>query len=231
MDHLDRGDPHALHPGHPRRAHQQFPEVEAGGGVAVVADADPRHHDLALVLLHAAAHLVEDRRGRPRAGAPPHGRDDAVGAVAVTAVLDLHEPPRAGPRPGVLRRPGGAPERDLVLEVDARAALSVARPARRRHPHGDLLGGAGEGLHAGVDLLELGRAQVDRAAGHVHLARGLQRAAHRLARLRLRLAGDAAGVDHVQLGLLLGHLFVARLAAAGGGPASRRPGRPCSRGT
>ena len=122
VDHLDRGDPHPLHPGDPGRAHQQLAEVEAGGGVAVVADADPRHHDLALVLLHAAAHLVEDRRGRARAGAPAHGRDDAVGAVAVTPVLDLHESPRAGPRPGVVRCPRGAPERDLVLEVDARAA-------------------------------------------------------------------------------------------------------------
>ena len=165
MDHLDRGDPHPLDAGHAGRLHQQLAEVEPLLRIAVVADADPRHHDLALVLGDAAAYLVEDRRGGPRACAAAHGRDDAVGAVAVAAVLHLHESTRAAfPPTSPWRRARGAAERDLVLEVDARARVVVRCPVRGRDPDGDVLGGAGEGPDPGVDLRELGLVEVHRTA-------------------------------------------------------------------
>src|SRR5581483_5636948 len=54
--------------------------------------ADPGHHELGLTGGDAPADLVEDSLSGARAGAPADGRDDAVGAVALAAVLDLHEP-------------------------------------------------------------------------------------------------------------------------------------------
>ena len=57
---------------------------------------------------------------------------------------------------------GGLAGEHVVLEVGARAE-------RLRHLAGDLLGRPDERLHAVVDLRELRRVQVDRAARHEHL--------------------------------------------------------------
>ena len=59
----------ALHAGDPGHLEHQLAELEPPLGVAVVADADPGHHHLGLALGDAAAHLVQDRAGRTRAGA------------------------------------------------------------------------------------------------------------------------------------------------------------------
>jgi hypothetical protein len=111
--------------------------------------------------------------------------------VGVAAVLDLDEPA------GALRLMDRLACEHIVVEVHASA------DGRR-----DLLGGADERGHADVDVRELRRVEVDRAAGHVHLARGLQRTPDRLARLGFGLVGDAARIDHVQLGIALDNLDV-----------------------
>jgi hypothetical protein len=73
---------------------------------------------------------------------------------------------------------------------------------------GDLVGGSDERPHPRVDRGEPVRREVGRAAGDLDAVGVAQRAPHRLARPGLRLGRDAAGVDHVQLGLVLGDLGV-----------------------
>ena len=138
--------------------------------------------------------------GRTRAGGAADGGDDAVGAGAVAAVLDLDEA-RCACRAdaGATRGPGRR------ARGPRRTDRSLAGADRRRH----LVGGADERLHARVEIGELARVEVDRAAGDVDPLGALQRAADRLARLGLGLGGDAARVDDVQLGLGLRHFGVA----------------------
>ena len=169
------------------------PELETLLRIAVVADADPGHHHLRLPRGDPPPRLSQDRAGGPRAGGAADGRDDAVRAVAVTAVLDLDETPgaHAGLEPARGKR--------IALEVRTCHARELAR---------DIVGSADKRLHTGVEIGELTRVQVGGAPGHVDALRSLQRAPGRLARLRLRLAGDAARVDQVQLGLSLGRLRV-----------------------
>ena len=95
------------------------------------------------------------------------------------------------------------PGQDVVLEIHTRPELAADR---RR----DIVRGADERRHPGVDLAELRRVQIRRAPGDEHLRGASERASDRLARLRLRLPGDAARVDHVQLGLSLRNLGVSR---------------------
>ena len=92
----------------------------------------------------------------------------------------------------------------VVLEVGAGCPASP--PSRRPATSS---AGPTNGLTRSSISRELRRVEVDRAARHEHLAGGLQRAPHRLARLGLGLARDAARIDHVQLRLVLGRLGVA----------------------
>ena len=64
MDHLDRGDAHALHAGDPRSLDQQLAEIKPALRVPVVPYADARHHHLTLILCDAALDLVQYRRSR-----------------------------------------------------------------------------------------------------------------------------------------------------------------------
>ena len=97
MDHLDRGDAHTLDARDLRGREGQLAEVETALRVSVVADADTRHHHLTLILRDALLDLVQYGRGRARTGAATHGRDDAVGTVAVAAVLHLYKAARTVP--------------------------------------------------------------------------------------------------------------------------------------
>ena len=128
VDDLDAREPDPLHTRDPGHLHHQLAELEAAVGVAVVADADAGHDHLRLPLDDAAAHLLEHRPGRARAGRAPDGRDDAVRAVAVAAVLDLDEATRAR---GGRRALAG---QQIVLEVGAGADGPGDRPRRRRRP-------------------------------------------------------------------------------------------------
>ena len=92
---------------------------------------------------------------------------------------------------------------DVVLEVGA-------APKPRRHLARHVLGGAHKRPHPLVDRRELRRVQIRRASRHEYLTGESERAPDRLARLRLRLARDAARVDYVQLRLVLGSLDVPR---------------------
>ena len=76
-------------------------------------------------------------------------------------------------------------------------------------PLGDRVGGAHQRCHARHRSPELASVEVDRATGDDHAIGVLERATRRLAGLRLSLGGDAARVDHVQVGLGLGDLGVA----------------------
>ena len=131
-------------PGHMRHRHHQLAELEPLFRIAIVADADSGHAPSRADPPRRAGGPRRARRGRARAGGAPDGGDDAVGAVAVAAVLDLDEP--AGPIGrrrgcGATRRCPGpgrrAASRDVVLQVGARAQA-------RRHRPGHLLRGAHE---------------------------------------------------------------------------------------
>ena len=167
-------------------------------------------HHLGLAVLDPPADLVEDRSRRARARGAAHGGDDAVGAVAVAAVLDLDEPAgsvrlrqrrgAAGRSPSSRRSPSPnhppvhgrrAASRDVVLEIGARAQ---ARRHRRRH----LLGGSHERLTRSSSSANCAAFKLTAQPATQHPLGALQRAADRLARFRLGLARDAAGVDHVQ---------------------------------
>ena len=239
VDHLHRGEPHPLHALDLGGLHHQLAELPPILRIAVVAHADPRHHHLRLARAHARPHLLQHGGGRARARRPAHGGDDAVGAVAVAAVLHLHEAARAcGGRAGLQARdprvvavkrarqctvrhrmpratrgqpsPRTANLRAALPATDQQLVLQIHTSSERaRHRLRHILRRARERAHRGVYLRELTRSQVGSAAAHVHLARtALQGAAHRLTGLRLRLTGDATGVDHVQLRLLLRRLHV-----------------------
>ncbi len=137
VDHLDARQPHALDARDARDGDHQLAELEPLFGVAIVADADPGHHHLGLTVGDSLCGLTEDRARRPRASAAAHGRDDAVGAVAVTAILDLDEAARTG-------LTGGLAREHVVLEVGAAAELG-----------GDPIGGPDQRRHAWVDVAEL----------------------------------------------------------------------------
>ncbi len=99
--------------------------------------------------------------------------------------------------------------RTQLCATDQRLVLQIhAPPERAHHRLRHILRAPREWPHRRVDLCELCCAQVHRAATNVHRTGRFQRASHRLARLRLSLAGDAARVDYVQLRFLLGRLFV-----------------------
>ena len=202
VDHLDARQPHPLDARHLRHRHHQLAELEPVLGIAVVADADPGHHHLGLALRDPPAGLVEDGARRARAGAAPDGGDDAVGAVAVAAVLDLDEAAGASDCAGAWPPAAGPGER--------RARTSCSRSAHAPRPAaiapGHLLGGAHERLtRASISANCAPFRLTAQPATRTRSARP-QRAPDRLARLRLGLAGDAARVDHVQLGLVLGGL-------------------------
>ena len=105
VDHLDARQTYPLHARYARHLAHQVAELEPPLGIAVVADADAGHHHLRLAVRDAAAHLVQDRCDWPRARRATHGRDDAVRAMAVTAVLNLDEPARAAGGAGAARLP------------------------------------------------------------------------------------------------------------------------------
>src|SRR5262249_470649 len=175
-----RGEGRALDAAPPRGAREEIAEIESLLGVAIVADADAGDNHLRLAAGHALLHLLEHRGGRARAGTAANGGDDAVGALAVAAVLYLHESAGAGAGPLIRARGPGLGSEDVVLDVSAGAQ-------RACHRLGDVVGGAAEGPHGRIDRRELAGAKVDGAAAHEHLARRLQRAAYRLPGLRLRL--------------------------------------------
>src|SRR5205085_11354611 len=114
VHHLDAGEPHSLHPGDPSNLGHQLAELEAVLRIAVVADTDPGHHHLGLILCDATARFFQDRARGTRACGTADGRDDAVRAMAVTAVLDLDEAAR--PRHRLVCRLKG---QHCVLDVGA----------------------------------------------------------------------------------------------------------------
>ena len=121
--------------------------------------------------------------------------------MAVTAVLDLDEAARA------LGERLATADEHVVLDVGAGqaglgpgAAPAIAAATWSAVPT--------NGRTRASSPPNWPRVQVHRAAGDVDPLRPRQRAAGRLTGLGFGLAGDAAGVDHVQLGFGLGRLHV-----------------------
>ena len=86
---LQRPQPH---PVHPRRVVDGADGVQQGvaGAAAIAGQVDARDHQLAIPGRRQPRRLRPHRVQRHGAHRAAHGGDDAVGAVAVAALLDLH---------------------------------------------------------------------------------------------------------------------------------------------
>ncbi len=92
---LDRREPHARHAVQLGQREQDAGEPRRDLGIAVEAEVDAGHDELAVALRDAAAGLVEHGAERPRAARAAHARNHAEGAPERAAVLHLDERPRA----------------------------------------------------------------------------------------------------------------------------------------
>ena len=124
---LDRREPHArdaIQLG--ERADHLGQAAPRDSAIAVEAEVDARHDELAVALRDPPARLLEHGAQRPRAARAAHARDHAERAAERAAVLHLQERPRAlEPRCG----PDAAGRAELAR--DALGRLLGASRARR----------------------------------------------------------------------------------------------------
>ena len=155
-------------------------QVEAGRAIAEAAEVDPRQHDLTVPLRDAAPDLAEDGVGAAAARTAAHERDDAEVARERTAVLDLDE--RAHAIEASVRL--DAADRADVAGDEVGGLLAPPRD------HGHVLRQACEGVAC----------EIRRAARDVDAPMCARRPRGRLAALGNCLVGDAAAVDHRDVG-------------------------------
>jgi hypothetical protein len=177
----------------------QVPDVRAVGA-GVLRDDQQLAHPGAHEALGLAQHLADGAAGEPAAQAG----DDAEAALVVAALGNLQVGVVARRQADALRR------HEVGERVVGRGQVLV----HRRH---DLLVGVRprDAEHAGMPRADGVRLRAE-AAGDQHLAVGRHRLADRLERLLDRVVDEAAGVDHDEVGVLVGRDGLVTLRAQPG---------------
>ena len=199
---------------------QGAPDVRAAGArlgpAAIVgADVDPGQHDLPVAGGQCPPHVGQHDAGRERPLVAAGARDDAVGAVERTAVLDLDEGPGALDRRAVIGDAVDVAGRDSLdarqrgqrgIERGVRTGFAVLAAAADPQQRAELREERGLVLvphqaRRAVHDRERRRVHLDRAARHDDLRGGVRAtgAPHGGPGLLVRGGGDGAGVDEVQV--------------------------------
>ena len=196
---LQRAQAHAFHAG--RIVHRaDGVQQRILRAPAVAGQVDARDHDLPIARVRKALRLRTHLIQRHGAHRPPHAGDDAVGAVAVAALLNLHG------GAGLALVPGN--EQRLKLRALQRQhgvdAFVLRNGLLRQLHHAGALLYADYHPHA-VHLENLLRVALGQTARHHDGAARMQPrdAPDQLLRLLVAGSGDGAGVDEVHVRLVL----------------------------